>query len=105
MKASEINTDQDLLNFIEGCVNDFESSVSDRKELLNNILDLVIHIKSRATKWRKAGSMPFDEHIIIKTRTGLVRIAKRHKYPDGSSSVTYSGTIFKNITHWLPLPK
>lgn len=54
--------------------------------------------------WRKAGSMPFNEFVIIRTKTGIIRVAKRLQYADGSTVIYYNGTYFKHVTHWMPIP-
>lgn len=54
MKAEDIKSNEDLLNYIEGCVNDFEMGITDRKELMNNILELSIHTANTAIKFNGA---------------------------------------------------
>lgn len=44
MKAQDINSTEDCLIFIEGCLNDFEYSVSTKEETMNLFLDMVIRI-------------------------------------------------------------
>jgi len=45
MKATEVNSEQDILNFIEGTLNDFESGLSDKHEAIENIIELIGHLK------------------------------------------------------------
>jgi hypothetical protein len=44
MKVEEIKTAEDILRFIEGCMNDFESGVSSKEETMCLLADLVAHV-------------------------------------------------------------
>jgi hypothetical protein len=44
MKLSDIKSNETLLRYIEGCVNDFEANVSTKQELMDNILGLSIYM-------------------------------------------------------------
>jgi len=46
MKATEVKSEQDILNFIEGTLNDFESGLSDKHEAIENIIELLDHLQS-----------------------------------------------------------
>jgi hypothetical protein len=48
MKAQDINSTEDFLIYIEGCLNDFESAVSTKEETMNLFLDMVIRIHELA---------------------------------------------------------
>lgn len=43
MKLEDIKSDEDILNYIEGCFNDFEAGVSTKAESMNLVLDLLLH--------------------------------------------------------------
>lgn len=48
MKAQDINSTEDCLIYIEGCLNDFESAVSTKAETMNLFLDMAIRIHELA---------------------------------------------------------
>ena len=48
MKSEDINTAEDCLIYIEGCLNDFESGISTKEETMNLFLDMVIRINDLA---------------------------------------------------------
>jgi hypothetical protein len=50
MKAEDANSPEGILIFIEGCLNDFESGVSTKKETMENILDLLSHCVNEKIK-------------------------------------------------------
>lgn len=50
MKAEDVNSEDGILIFIEGCLNDFESGVSTKKETMDNILDLLLHCVNEKIK-------------------------------------------------------
>ena len=41
MKASEVTSPEDILTFIEGTLNDYENHLIDKREAMDNILDLL----------------------------------------------------------------
>lgn len=45
MNLQDVKKPEDILNFIEGCLNDMEAGVSAKQETMGNILDLIIHLK------------------------------------------------------------
>lgn len=61
----------------------------------------------KESKWHSVTRNPpnFNEYILIKTVTSLVRVAKRVRYPDGYEEYMYSSQSFKNVMWWQPLPK
>jgi hypothetical protein len=42
MKVSYVKCAEDLLNFLEGCLNDFETGVSSKSGTINNITELIL---------------------------------------------------------------
>ena len=48
MKAQDINSAEDCLVYIEGCLNDFEMAISTKEETMNLFLDMVIRINDLA---------------------------------------------------------
>ena len=48
MKLKDIQTVNDLENYIEGMLNDFEAKVSDKEETKELIADLIIHIQKHS---------------------------------------------------------
>jgi len=49
MEISDIKTVEDMHRYIEGCINDYtDHGVSEKKELINNIFELVIQMSLRA---------------------------------------------------------
>jgi hypothetical protein len=49
-KLEEIKTAEDVENYVEGCVNDFEFGLCTKDELIVNICELVANIFLKATK-------------------------------------------------------
>lgn len=43
MEVNQIYTEDDLNVYIEGCINDFESGISAKKEFSKNIIELILH--------------------------------------------------------------
>jgi hypothetical protein len=64
-------------------------------------------IEPMKTDWKRIATTPPPEgvHILIKTKSGLVRIAKFVKYGNGCEQFQYSSIYFKNVLYWQPLPK
>jgi hypothetical protein len=58
------------------------------------------------SNWRSTISdpPPLDVYVLIKTKGGLVRVAKRLVYPDNTEEYRYSSQGFKQILWWQPLP-
>ena len=52
MKVENVKTADDLERYIEGCINDFESGLSDKDETIIAIAELVVHIYKLALKER-----------------------------------------------------
>lgn len=50
MKVENISTFEDIERYIEGCINDFESCISDKEETKIYILDLLEHVAKRVEK-------------------------------------------------------
>jgi hypothetical protein len=55
MKAEQINSEEDMLNYIEGCLNDLQFGISDRRETISSIIELIEFVtklkkKNRSTK-------------------------------------------------------
>lgn len=48
---------------------------------------------------------PPNTYVLVKTVSGLVRVAKRVVYKDNSEEYRYSSQHFKNALWWQPLPK
>lgn len=44
MKLTDIKSNEDILSFIECCLNDYESGVSSKKETITNVVDLLLYI-------------------------------------------------------------
>jgi len=44
MKATEVKSEQDILNFLEGCLNDFETGLSSKNETMQNLVELIVHL-------------------------------------------------------------
>lgn len=44
MTIEDIKTNEDVLRFIRGCLNDFEAGISDRNETEMNIINLISHV-------------------------------------------------------------
>lgn len=44
MKAKNINSIQDMQDFVEGCINDFESGEATKKETIRNFKDYTLRI-------------------------------------------------------------
>lgn len=59
------------------------------------------------SNWRSVtrNPPPVGEYVLIKTVTGLVRVAKYVLYNNSTESWTYSSTYYKNVMWWQPLPK
>ncbi len=47
MKIDQIKTTADIENFIEGCLNDFETGISDKSETMANLRELVGHVYTK----------------------------------------------------------
>jgi len=49
MKLTEIQSTDDIVNFIEGCLNDFATNESSQQETIGNIVDLIAYcvVKSK----------------------------------------------------------
>jgi len=107
MKLEDIQSEEMVAQYIEGCINDLDAGISTKVETSNLIMGLVIHMikLDRRNKWRSVDKMPCDSYVIIKTKTGTIRIAKQTVYPDSSRSIHYSGTYFKDVIGWQPLPQ
>jgi hypothetical protein len=54
--------------------------------------------------WISVDKIPVGVYVLIHTKTGLVRIAKKVEYANGTSSISYSSTYYKDVTHFMPLP-
>ena len=52
MKVENVKTADDIERYIEGCINDFESGISDKDETTIAIAELVVHIYKLAFKER-----------------------------------------------------
>jgi hypothetical protein len=50
MKLTDIKSPEDIMRYIEGCVNDFEAEVSNKEETMIAIADLVTHVAEIAIK-------------------------------------------------------
>lgn len=50
MNVNEINSSEDILNFIEGCLNDFETGVSSKNETSGNIIDLIAYLTKKSNE-------------------------------------------------------
>jgi len=48
MDVNEIKSTDDVLKFIEGNFNDFESGVSSKHEAMGNIIDLIAYLNAKA---------------------------------------------------------
>lgn len=48
MNVNEIQSTDDILKFIEGCFNDFETGVSSKNESIGNIVDLIAYLNAKA---------------------------------------------------------
>ena len=48
MKIDQIKTTADIENYIEGCLNDFETGISDKSETMTNLCELVGHVYAKA---------------------------------------------------------
>lgn len=59
------------------------------------------------SNWKSTTTEPPEPftYILIKTKTGLVRVAKLVKYLNGDESYTYGSMNFRNVIWWQPLPK
>ena len=44
MKIDQITTTADIENFIEGCLNDFETGISTKSETMTSLCELVGHV-------------------------------------------------------------
>lgn len=44
MKAEDVDSEEKILAYLEGCLNDFESGISNKQETMSNILDLLNHL-------------------------------------------------------------
>lgn len=57
--------------------------------------------------WIRIGHKPPPpmEYVLIKTVSGLVRVARRVVYKDNTEEYRYSSQRFKNALWWQPLPK
>lgn len=44
MKAEAIKTPNDIERYIEGCINDFETGISDKSETIVYLAELVAHV-------------------------------------------------------------
>ena len=58
MKVENVKTADDIERYIEGCINDFESGISDKDETTIAIAELVVHIyklafKERSKEWKQ----------------------------------------------------
>lgn len=49
MKIHEITTPKETVQFILGCLNDFENGISTKEETTELLSDLIIHIAVRAS--------------------------------------------------------
>jgi len=48
MKLENINSADDIERYVEGCINDFETGISNKDETIVNLCELVADIYSRA---------------------------------------------------------
>ena len=53
MKTKNINSPNDLLTYIEGIINDFESGITDKDKTIDLIGDLIIKIGKASKKNKK----------------------------------------------------
>lgn len=44
MKLQDVKKPEDILNFIEGCLNDMEAGVSSKNETVGNMVDLISYL-------------------------------------------------------------
>jgi len=48
MKLTDIQSTDDVVNFIEGCLNDFESNLSSKNETIGNIAELIAYCVAKS---------------------------------------------------------
>lgn len=44
LELKDINSPEDVMNYIEGCLNDMEARISSKKITVYYIVDLIIHL-------------------------------------------------------------
>lgn len=79
------------------------------EELYNRVTDMETELSKlkKQNDWKSAiTTLPPEKlYILIKTKTGLVRIARLFKYPNGEHSFSYSSTYYKDVIWWKHLPQ
>ena len=46
MNIESIRSEEQLFDFVEGCLNDFESGLSTKEETMNGFIELLAHVAS-----------------------------------------------------------